>query len=133
MEQFPKIVAAVLVENNGKYLLVKETLESGKEYWIVPGGKVDFGEELESAAKREIKEELSIDVELKDFLGFKEIIRPQFNYHTLIFFFLGKSLSNEFKMCNVLKDANYFSAKEIKNLKLVDSAEWLMKERMKII
>lgn len=133
MEQFPKVIAAVLIQNNGKYLLAKETLESGKDYWIVPGGKVGFGEEIKNAALREIKEELGIDVELTEFLGFKEVIRTQFNYHTVIFFFLGRPLSNDINLSTDLKDAKYFSVNEIKNLNLVDSAKWLFKEKIKII
>jgi ADP-ribose pyrophosphatase YjhB (NUDIX family) len=133
MEQFPKVVVAVLVQSNEKYLLAKETLESGKDFWIVPGGKVEFGEEIEATARREIKEELGIDVELTEFLGFKEIIRPQFDYHTVIFFFSGKPLTNNIKTDSKLKEAKYFSIEEIKNLNLVDSARWLLEEKMKII
>jgi len=133
MENFPKVVVGVLVQNDDNYLLVKETLENGKDYWIVPGGKVDFGEEIKFAARREIEEELGIEVELTEFLGFKESIHTQFNYHTVIFFFLGKPLTKEIKISSDLKDAKYFSVEEIKNLDLVDSARWLFKEKMKVI
>jgi len=133
MNKFPKVIASVLIQKNDKYLLVKETLESGKDYWIVPGGKVNFGEEIEVAAQREIREELGINIELTKFLEFKEVIRPQFDYHTVIFFFLGKPLSDNIKIDNDLKDAKYFSIEEIKKLNLVDSARWLLKEKMKII
>ena len=43
----PVLVVAVLVRRKNKFLLVKETLEDGKDYWIVPGGKVEFSETIE--------------------------------------------------------------------------------------
>ena len=35
----------------------------------LPGGHIDFGEDLEAGLKREIKEELCMDVEIGDILG----------------------------------------------------------------
>ncbi len=58
------IVCGVVIEQNGRYLLVQESLPKAYGKWNLPAGKVDEGETLEQAAIREAKEESGFDVEL---------------------------------------------------------------------
>lgn len=127
----PRLVVAGLVKKGKKYLLIKEKLESGRDIWIVPGGGVDFGESLEQAVLREIKEELGIDSKIIKQLGINEAIFPNYNYHTVIFFFLLKPLSDAFKLEEKIIKAEFFTLDEIKNLDLVESARWLFEENSK--
>ncbi len=56
----------MLIED-GKLLLmhrIKNIDGEVKEYYVVPGGGIEEGETLEDATKRELKEEIGIDVEL---------------------------------------------------------------------
>ena len=56
----------ILIEN-GKLLLmhrIKTVDGKTREYYVVPGGGIEEGETLEEATKRELKEEIGIDVEL---------------------------------------------------------------------
>lgn len=56
-------VVAGLIEKDGRIFLVKrpkEKIDGGK--WEFPGGKVEPGESLFLALKRELKEELGIEV-----------------------------------------------------------------------
>ena len=58
-----EVVAAVLFKPDGSYLLAQRP--AGKAYagyWEFPGGKVEPGESLEQAIRREIREELDIEV-----------------------------------------------------------------------
>ena len=126
MHDLPKVVVGALVEKDGKFLLTKEILESSEEYWIIPGGKVEFGETLEDAARREIKEELGIDVSINNLIGFKEAIYTKHGYHTIIFFFSASPINNSMTFNEVVLDAKYFSKEEIKDLNLVESAKWVL-------
>ena len=61
----PKVAVAVVIERDGAILLGRRgegTREPGK--WSFPAGFVDRGEEVESAARREVFEETGLDVEL---------------------------------------------------------------------
>jgi mutator protein MutT len=130
LERKPKLVVGVLAKNKNKYLLAKETLEGGKTWWIVPGGKVEFGETIEKAAKRELQEETGIKAKKLDFLCFKEALFPEYNYHTVIFFFLAKTKQNKIgkDIEGKVLEANWFTRQEAKKLPLVDSAKWLFKD-----
>ena len=110
--------------------MVKEILESGRKCWIFPGGGVEFGKTLEEAIKREIKEELGMEIKVEKLIGFKEAIFPQYNYHTVIFFFLANPLGRLSIDDQKILEARYFDLREIGNLNLVDSARWAF-ERLK--
>jgi ADP-ribose pyrophosphatase len=62
---------ALIVNDKGETLLLKrigDRIDSGT--WSKPGGKVEFGETAQDAIKREIREELGVEIELLDYLGF---------------------------------------------------------------
>lgn len=70
----PGIAAAVVV-NNGKVLLVRRRVKEGKLSWQFPAGEVEPGEGLEDAAVRETSEEVGLVVRAVQLLG--ERIHPQ--------------------------------------------------------
>ncbi|MFB6469133.1 NUDIX domain-containing protein [Cytobacillus sp. Hz8] len=58
------VVVKGVIFYKGKVLIVKRSLNDrvGGGTWECVGGKLDFGEDLEDALKREIQEEVGIDV-----------------------------------------------------------------------
>ncbi len=51
-------VKALVIDDHGRFLLQKE----GRGVWDLPGGGLDFGEEPRVALKREVQEEVGLEV-----------------------------------------------------------------------
>jgi len=56
-------VGAVIVDQQGRVLLVQRGTEPRKGHWSLPGGLVDLGESLLDAVRREALEETGLAVE----------------------------------------------------------------------
>ena len=108
-------VGAVIFNNEGKVLLVKRKNPPNKGSWAIPGGKVKYGETLEEAVKREIKEETNLDVKVKEPLAIVEIIKEGFHY--VIIDFICEIIGGEVKASSDAEEAKFFSIEEIKELK----------------
>lgn len=60
----------VLVGPDGRILLGRRAIEPYAGCWELPGGLQDLGEHPAATARREVREELGIDVRLTGLLGF---------------------------------------------------------------
>lgn len=76
-------VGAVIVDPQGKIFLAKRGKEARNESgkWEFPGGGVEFGEALEQALVREVKEEYGFDIEVQELLDVVNHIIPDEKQH----------------------------------------------------
>ena len=58
------VVAAVIKKDNKYFIAQRNRQKHFAYYWEFPGGKVDHDENFEYALKREINEELSINIKI---------------------------------------------------------------------
>ena len=65
----PHITVATVVERHGRYLMVYERVEAGREVYNQPAGHVEAGETLIAAAIRETREETAWEVEIQSLIG----------------------------------------------------------------
>ncbi len=73
MDKFD-VVAAIIIKDDKFFIAQRNRNKHMGLSWEFPGGKVEKGETFEIALKREIKEELNIDIDIKNKLG-------EENYH----------------------------------------------------
>ncbi len=86
----PTPTVDAIIQKNSQILLVKRKKEPFKGYLVLPGGFVNEGERVEDAAKREIKEETSLDIELIDILGVYSEPERDPRGHIMSTVFIGK-------------------------------------------
>jgi len=62
-------VAACVVDEQGRMVVLVRGAEPGKGKWDLPGGFVDPGETAEEALRREVREEIGLEVAALRYLG----------------------------------------------------------------
>jgi 8-oxo-dGTP diphosphatase len=68
--KIPSLTADIFIfDDEFNFILIKRGNDPYKDCWALPGGFVEYGESVETAAIREAKEETSIDVELVDLVN----------------------------------------------------------------
>ncbi|MGC8934836.1 MAG: nucleotide sugar dehydrogenase [Thermoproteota archaeon] len=65
----PSLAVNAIVTKEERILLVKRKSEPFKGFWSLPGGFVEYGETVEEAVKREVKEETGLTVEPEKLIG----------------------------------------------------------------
>ncbi len=61
-------VVAAIIEKDDRILIAKRSYGEYADHWEFPGGKYEQGESGGEAIKREIREELDVDIRVRDYL-----------------------------------------------------------------
>ena len=106
-------------EKDLKVLLIKRKYEPFKDKWAFPGGFVEYDEELEAAAQRELEEETNIkDICLEQLGTFGRVGRdPRGRTISVVYYALVDDSSKlNVKAQDDAKDAQWFSVKKLPEL-----------------
>jgi len=97
--EHPVVGVGAVVVRDGRALIVRRGHEPRKGEWSLPGGMLDLGESLADAARREVKEETGLDVELGPIIEtFDRVHRDdqgRIRYHFVIVDFVCWSVSGD--------------------------------------
>ena len=104
------VVAAVIRDGEGRIFATQRGYGPYKDGWEFPGGKIEPGETPEEALKREIREELDAEIEVRESAGRIEYDYPEFHLSMDCFF------------CVLLSGAPI--------LKEHEAAKWLSREEL---
>jgi len=87
-------VVAVILDEEERVLLTRRSIPPFKDLWVMPGGKIDLGEPILDALRREVREEVGIEVDVDDLIDVFEHVTPgEDNYHFVIIYYLCRPLS----------------------------------------
>ena len=100
VQNYPEAAVGALIVNEKEEILLVRSYKWGTKY-TVPGGHIELGERSETAVKREIKEEVGLDVEPVKLLFVQEAIYPA-DYikheHYIFLDYLCRTNSSEVKL-----------------------------------
>ncbi len=116
---YPKAVTGSFIIDNDKVLLIRwgDNKGSWSGKWTVPGGKVEYGEKIEDAVKREAKEETDLDVEVVKLIDVDEGIVGE-EKHYIFLNYLCKAVAGELKAGSDSVEVKWFSKNELNKIEL---------------
>ena len=113
--KFIEVVAAI-IHRDGAYIATLRGYGEFDGMWEFPGGKIEPGESSEDALKREIQEELGVDIVIEDLICTTEYDYPSF--HLTMHCYLCRVEAGEIEL-REHKSARWLRPEEL------GSVEWL--------
>ena len=109
-------VVAAVIHKEGAYFATQRGYGEFEGMWEFPGGKIEPGESRESALKREIQEELCVNISVEDFICTTNYDYPSFH------------LTMHCYLCSVESgtiELREHKAAQWLSVELLDNVEWL--------
>ena len=120
-------VDAVIEYPDSRIVLIRRGFPPFEGSWALPGGFVDFGEQVADACVREVREECGIDVEIKRILGVYSDPMRDPRRHTISIAFITEWKSGELQGSDDASEARIFTRDELKGIDLAfDHREMLL-------
>ncbi len=125
----PEIAVSGIITKNNKVLLIKRGHEPAKGWWSVPGGHVEWGEHIQEALIREVREECNIDVKPIRLFSIIEAIDKKTppDYHFILIDYIAEYVSGNPTIGSDASDIGWFSENELDNMKVVPSVLKVLK------
>ena len=73
---FMVTVGAIIVNDNGRVMLLNHEFRTGSG-WGIPGGFMEAGEQPLEALRRELREEIGVELDAAELVGVRTLKRPQ--------------------------------------------------------
>jgi ADP-ribose pyrophosphatase YjhB (NUDIX family) len=116
-----KILPAVSValQHDDRLLLVLRGRAPSRGYYAFPGGRVEDGETLEEAARRELAEETGLAAEMLSPLVLVRVEGDEVDYDLQVFF--GVHVDGEPVAADDAAEAGFFTLAEMETLEILES------------
>jgi 8-oxo-dGTP diphosphatase len=116
------------VVDDGRLLLVRRLNAPREGLWAVPGGKVEFGETLAESARREVKEETGLEVEIGEVIWVGETLGPGDPpaWHYVLVDFMGTVVGGHLEAGDDAAEVAWFSLTDARDLPLTPTMPGLL-------
>lgn len=114
-------------------VLIKRKYDPYKGSWALPGGFVEWGETVESAVVREVKEETGLEVDITELVGVYSDPERDPRGHTVTVCYLMRKIGGNLKADTDASIAQHFKKDEILKLKLAFDHDVILKDAFKLL
>jgi 8-oxo-dGTP diphosphatase len=115
-KKYPHLTVDALIIEKGKIVLVKRKNPPYKGFWALPGGFVEYGETVEDAVKREVREETGLGVEILKLVGVYSDPKRDPRGHVITVVFLCRPVNGVLHADSDAKEAGYHSLSNLPEL-----------------
>ena len=121
-------VVAVIIDTDDRVLLTKRNVPPFQGEWVMPGGKIDLGEPIVAALKREVWEEVGLEVEVGELIDIFEHVTPgEDNYHFIIIYYRCTPLYCDVKHNrDEVAEARWVACDELSEYKIPAGAQFIL-------
>lgn len=123
-----EVVAAIIRDGEGRVFATQRGYGEWKDWWEFPGGKMEAGEAPEEALRREIREELSTEIDVEELLCTVEYDYPKF--HLTMHCYLCTLLSGTLQL-NEHEAARWLGKEELYSVEWLP-ADWDVLEKIRM-
>ena len=125
----PSLTTDIFIfDDDFNFILIKRRNDPYKDCWALPGGFVEYGESVETAAVREAKEETNIDVELKDLVNVYSEPNRDPRGHTVTVAYIAKGNISNMKADSDAKEIDIFSEEKLDEINVAFDHEKIIKD-----
>jgi ADP-ribose pyrophosphatase YjhB (NUDIX family) len=118
----PIVGVGVVVWHGDRVLLIRRNKAPRRGHWSLPGGAQQLGETVAEAARREVKEEVDLEIDLGQIVATVDLIERdrdgRVRYHYTLIDFVAEAAGAALQPGSDAADARWFSLAEIETLGL---------------
>lgn len=118
----PLIGVGTVVWHGGRVLLVRRARPPRQGQWSLPGGAQQLGETMAEAARREVREEAGLEIELGQIIATIDLIERdpdgRVRYHYTLIDFTAEATGSALTPGDDAADARWFELDQLPELRL---------------
>lgn len=118
--QRPNFRVSVIIVNEKEEILLVQHRKASRYYWVLPGGRIEYGEDFATCAVRELKEETNLDIKFGKVVFLSEAIAPDRSRHIINIYATGEVIGGVLKLGDepMLADVGYKPILELEKITL---------------